>query len=139
MLEILGVELAVPMAILMAVFDLIPLIGLTIGGLVVAVVAALHSFPDAFAIWLVAFILYQQLQDRVVQPMLYGRAVKVNPLVAVLVLLAGAQILGILGALLAIPVAASIAVVFETLRGDPKTADLVQPPPPAGGEPAPTG
>ena len=45
--------------------------------------------------------------------MLYGRAVKVNPLIAIVVLLAGAQILGILGALLAIPVAASIAVVFK--------------------------
>ena len=116
-LELLGVDLAVPLAILVAIFDLVPLIGLTIGGLVVAVVAALHSFPDALIIWVVAFLVFQQLQDRVVQPMLYGRAVKVNPLVAIVALLAGAQILGILGALLAIPVAASIAVVFKALRG----------------------
>ena len=98
MLELLGVELAVPMAILMAVFDLIPLIGLTIGGLVVAVVAALHSFPDAL----------RDLAGRVhplpAAPGPGGPADalrprgKVNPLVAVLVLLAGAQILGILGA-----------------------------------------
>lgn len=141
MLEILGVDLAVPLAILMALFDLVPLIGLTIGGLVVAVVASLHSFPDALIIWLAAFLIYQQLQDRVVQPMLYGRAVKVNPLVAILVLLAGAQILGILGALLAIPVAASVAVVFETLRGDQKAptepaapdGPAPQPAPAAGG------
>ena len=97
MLELLGVDLAVPLAILVAIFDLVPLIGLTIGGLVVAVVAALHSFPDAMLIWLAAFIAYQQLQDRVVQPLLYGRAVKVNPLIAILVLFAGAQISGILG------------------------------------------
>lgn len=132
-LEILGVDLAVPLAILMAVFDLIPLIGLTIGGLVVAAVAALHSFPDALIIWLVAFLIYQQVQDRVVQPMLYGRAVKVNPLIAVVALLAGAQILGILGALLAIPVAASIVVIIQTLRGDPGTAAMLEPPPPAAG------
>ncbi len=111
-------DLAVPLAILMALFDLVPLIGLTIGGLIVAVAAALHSFPDALIIWLVAFLAYQQLQDRVVQPMLYGRAVQVNPLVAILVLLMGAQILGILGALLAIPVAASIAVVVQAFRED---------------------
>lgn len=118
MLELLGVDLAVPLAILVAIFDLVPLIGLTIGGLVVAVVAALHSFPDALIIWLVAFIVYQQIQDRVVQPLLYGRAVKVNPLIAILVLFAGAQISGILGALLAIPVAASIAVVFNVLQAE---------------------
>ncbi len=118
MLELLGVDLAVPLAILVAILDLVPLIGLTIGGLVVAVVAALHSFPDAVIIWLVAFIVYQQLQDRVVQPLLYGRAVKVNPLIAILVLFAGAQISGILGALIAIPVAASIAVIFNVLQGD---------------------
>lgn len=136
-LEILGVDLAVPLAILVAVFDLIPLIGLTIGGLVVAAVAALHSFPDALIIWLVAFVIYQQVQDRVVQPMLYGKAVKVNPLIAVLALLAGAQILGILGALLAIPVAASFAVVVQTLRGDPGTAGMLEPPPPAAPGPEP--
>ena len=118
MLEILGVDLAVPMAILVALFDLVPLIGLTIGGLVVAAVAALHSFPDAMLIWIVAFVAFQQLQDRVVQPLLYGRAVKVNPLIAILVLFAGAQISGILGALIAIPVAASIAVIFNVL--DPR-------------------
>ena len=127
-LELLGVDLAVPLAILVGILDLVPLIGLSIGGLVVAVVAALHSFPTALIVWAVAFLIFQQLQDRVVQPMLYGRAVKVNPLVAIVALLAGAQILGILGALLAIPVAASIAVVFEALRGqdDPgKEPDLV--------------
>jgi predicted PurR-regulated permease PerM len=117
MLEALGVDLAVPLAILVAIFDLVPLIGLTIGGLVVAVVAALHSFPGAMLIWLVAFLVYQQLQDRVVQPLLYGRAVKVNPLIAILALFAGAQIAGILGALLAIPAAASIAVVFKAFQG----------------------
>ncbi|MFN8152367.1 MAG: AI-2E family transporter [Solirubrobacterales bacterium] len=117
-LEILGVDLAVPLAILMVFFDLIPLVGLTIGGIFIALVAALHDFPTALIVWLVAFLAYQQLQDRVVQPMLYGRAVQISPLVAILALLAGAQILGILGALLAIPVAASIGVVFSILRGE---------------------
>jgi len=122
MLELLGVDLAVPLAILVALFDLVPLIGLTIGGLVVAAVAALHSFPDAMIVWILAFVAYQQIQDRVVQPLLYGRAVKVNPLIAILVLFAGAQIAGILGALIAIPVAASIAVVFKVLQ-PPRPAD----------------
>jgi predicted PurR-regulated permease PerM len=128
-LEVLGVDLAVPLAILVALFDLVPLIGLTIGGLAVAAVAAIHSFPTALLIWIVAFVAFQQLQDRIVQPLLYGRAVKVNPLIAILVLFAGAQISGILGALIAIPVAASIAVVFKVLRPRPPVENA-----PAAGE-----
>lgn len=116
MLEALGVEVAVPLAILVGFCDLVPLIGLTIGGIVVAIAAALHSFPGALIVWLVAFLIYQQLQDRVVQPLLYGRAVSISPLVAIVALFAGAQILGILGALLAIPVAASIGVLVDELR-----------------------
>jgi predicted PurR-regulated permease PerM len=116
-LELLGVDLAVPLAILMVFFDLIPLVGLTIGGIVIALVAAIHDFPTALIVWVIAFLVYQQIQDRVVQPMLYGRAVQVSPLIAILALLAGAQILGILGALIAIPVVASIGVVFSILRG----------------------
>ena len=138
MLEVLGVDLAVPLAILVALFDLVPLIGLTIGGIVVALVAALHSFPDALIIWAVAFIAFQQVQDRVVQPLLYGRAVKVNPLIAIVVLFAGAQIAGILGALIAIPVAASIAVVFKALHGDrrPGAEDATAPVEPGADAPA---
>lgn len=115
-LTLLGVDIAVPLAILVALLDLVPLIGLTIGGLFVAVVVSLDSFPADLIIWLVAFLVYQQLQDRVVQPMLYGRAVQISPLVAIVALLAGAQILGILGALVAIPVAASIGAVVGELR-----------------------
>jgi predicted PurR-regulated permease PerM len=117
-LELLGVEIAVPLAISVALLDLIPLIGLTIGGAFVAVIAAIHSFPDALIIWVVLFLIYQQLQDRVVQPMLYGKAVQIHPLIAIIVLLMGAQVAGILGALLAIPTAAAIGVIVAELFGN---------------------
>jgi predicted PurR-regulated permease PerM len=136
MLEVLGVDLAVPLAILVALLDLVPLIGLTIGGIVVALVAALHSFPDATIVWIVAFLVYQQLQDRVVQPLLYGRAVKVNPLIAIVVLFMGAQIAGILGALIAIPVAASIAVVFKVYRRGRRDDAATEPAIGSGTQPA---
>jgi predicted PurR-regulated permease PerM len=115
-LTLLGVEVAVPLAILVALFDLVPLIGLTIGGLLVAIVVTIDAGPSGLIIWLVAFLAYQQIQDRAVQPMLYGRAVQINPLIAIVALLAGAQILGILGALIAIPLAASIGAVVGELR-----------------------
>ena len=107
-LELLGVDLAVPLGVLVAILDLVPLIGFTVGGILVAVVAALHDFPTALLVWVALFIVYQQLQDRVIQPIFYKSAVRIQPAVAVLVLLAGAQLAGILGALLAIPTAAAL-------------------------------
>jgi predicted PurR-regulated permease PerM len=114
-LELLGVDLAVPLAVLVAILDLVPLIGFTIGGLLVAVVAAFHDFPGALIAWLALFLVYQQLQDRVIQPLFYRHAVRIHPVVAIVVVLAGAQLAGILGALLAIPVAASLAAIYEEL------------------------
>ena len=114
-LELLGVELAVPLAVLVGFLDLVPLIGFTVGGLLVAVAAGLHGFPGTLLIWLGLFVLYQQVQDRVVQPIFYKNAVQLPPAMAVIAVLAGAQLAGILGALLAIPVAASLGVIFEEL------------------------
>ena len=112
-LEILGVDLAVPLAVLVAFLDLIPLVGLTMGGLLVAVVAAFHDFPVALIVWVVVFLIYQQLQDRVIQPLMYKNAVQVHPAIAIIAILIGAQLLGILGALLAIPIAASLGVLLD--------------------------
>jgi predicted PurR-regulated permease PerM len=141
-LELLGVELAVPLAVLVAFLDLIPLIGLTMGGLLVAIVAAFHDFPTTLIIWGVFFLVYQQLQDRVIQPLLYKNAVQVHPVIAIIAILIGAQLLGILGALLAIPVAASLGVLideassYQREHADTADAKPVQPEPPAQPEPA---
>jgi predicted PurR-regulated permease PerM len=114
-LELLGVDLAVPLGVLVGLFDLVPLIGFTIGGLLVAIVAAVHDFPTALIVWIVAFLVYQQLQDRVIQPIFYRSAVHIHPVVAIVAVLAGAQLAGILGALLAIPVAAALGVIYDEL------------------------
>jgi predicted PurR-regulated permease PerM len=119
-LELLGVDLAVPLAVLVALLDLVPLIGFTIGGLLVAIVAALHSFPTTLLIWIGLFIIYQQVQDRVVQPIFYKNAVQIPPAVAVIAVLAGAQLAGILGALLAIPVAAALGAIFDEIWPAPE-------------------
>jgi predicted PurR-regulated permease PerM len=99
--------------VLVVFLDLIPLVGLTIAGLLVAVVAAFHNFPTAVIVWAVFFLIYQQLQDRVIQPLMYKNAVQVHPVVAIASILIGAELLGIIGALLAIPVAASIGVLID--------------------------
>jgi predicted PurR-regulated permease PerM len=115
-LELGGFHLALPLAVLVAFLDLIPLIGLTVGGFAVFVALLIDGGPGDAIIWLVAFLIYQQLQDRVIQPVLYrGGALKVNPVVAIVAVIVGANLAGVLGALLAIPTAASLGVVIDEL------------------------
>jgi predicted PurR-regulated permease PerM len=104
------------MAALVAFLDLIPLIGLTVGGFSVAIVLLIDGGPGDAILWLVIFLVYQQLQDRIIQPLLYrGGALKVNPAVAIVAVIVGANLAGVLGALLAIPTAASLGVVIDEL------------------------
>ena len=112
-LELLGVDLAVTMGVIVGFLDLVPLVGFTVGGVLVAIVAAFHDFPGALIAWLIFFAVYQQVQDRVIQPLLYKNAVRVHPAVAIVAILVGGQLAGILGALLAIPTAATIGVLID--------------------------
>jgi predicted PurR-regulated permease PerM len=115
-LEIEGFHLAVPLAVLVAFLDLIPLIGLTVAGFSVTGVLLIDGGPGDAIVWLIIFLVYQQLQDRVIQPLLYkGGALKVNPAVAIVAVIVGANLAGVLGALLAIPTAASLGVVLDEL------------------------
>jgi predicted PurR-regulated permease PerM len=134
-LEAEGFHLAVPLAVLVAFLDLIPLIGLTVGGFSVFAVLLIDGGPGDAIIWLIVFLVYQQLQDRIIQPLLYkGGALKVNPAVAIVAVIVGANLAGVLGALLAIPTAASLGVVidelvFGGLLGDSGAADSRVPEP----------
>lgn len=112
-LELLGVDLAVTMGVIVGFLDLVPLIGFTVGGFFVAIVAAFHGFPGTLIAWLAFFLVYQQVQDRVLQPLLYKSAIRVHPAVAIVAILVGGQLAGILGALLAIPTAATIGVLID--------------------------
>jgi len=115
-LEITGFHLAIPMALVVAFLDLIPLFGLMVGGLLVAVVLAIDGQPYDALVWLAIFLVFQQLRDRVVQPIMYrGGALKVTPVVAIVAVLVGANLAGVLGALIGIPVAASLGVILDEL------------------------
>jgi predicted PurR-regulated permease PerM len=113
MMKILGLPFAVPLAVLMALTALIPLIGSAIGATPIALVAGLESFPAALIVWVVAFVVYQQLESHVLGPYVYKRTLKLHPLLAIVAVLAGASLLGILGALLAIPIAAMIQILIR--------------------------
>jgi predicted PurR-regulated permease PerM len=113
MMTALGLPFAIPLAVLMAFLALIPLVGSAIGAAPIAVVAALHSFPTALIVWVVFFIVYQQIESRVLGPWVYRRTVALHPLLAIVAVLAGASLQGILGALLAIPVAAIVQLLIR--------------------------
>jgi len=112
-LTILGVPYALSLGIVVGFFDLIPLVGATIGAIIVGLATATVDFPTATIIWIIFVVLYQRFENYIVQPLVYGRALNINPIVTILAVLAGASLLGVLGALLAIPVAAAIQILLR--------------------------
>jgi predicted PurR-regulated permease PerM len=112
-LTILGVPFAVPLAVLFGFFDLIPLVGATLGAILVGIIVAFVNFPTGVIVWVVVQIVYQQIENNLLQPVVYGRAVQIPPLVVIIAVLIGAALLGVLGVLLAIPAAAAIQSVVR--------------------------
>lgn len=112
-LRIIGVPFALPLAILFGFFDLVPLVGATLGGILVGIVVAFVAFPVGLIVWVVVLILYQQIENNLIQPYVYGRAVQLHPLIVIGAILVGASVLGVLGALMAIPAAAAVQAVVR--------------------------
>jgi predicted PurR-regulated permease PerM len=110
-LTILGVPYALALAAFVAVTDLIPAVGATIGGLAAVAVAAFTGIPQLIGT-LIFMVVYQQLENHVVIPRVMKRAIDLSPAVVIVSLLVGAQVAGLVGVLLALPVAAMIKVVI---------------------------
>jgi predicted PurR-regulated permease PerM len=129
-LLIVGVPYAVALGLIVAFLDLIPLAGATIAGVIVGVVAFIHSVPAGIVV-VVFFIVYQQLENHFLQPVIYGRTVQLSPLAVIVSVLVGAELAGILGALAAIPVAGAIQVILRDVlahRADRQPALVPRPP-----------
>jgi len=109
-LAILGVPFAAALALIMGLFDLIPVIGATIGAVLVGVVTLFADFPKATIVWTIWSILYQQVENSLIQPQIQKRTVNVNGFIIVVSVIFGSTLFGVLGALVAIPVAASIQI-----------------------------
>ncbi len=144
MLTILGVPFAAPLAVIAGLFSLIPLVGATIAAVLIGLVTVFDNFPTVTIIWAVWAIVYQQFENHVIQPQVQKRTVNVHPFVTIVSVLLGSTLLGILGALLAIPIAASIQILIReyfdprtlSIRKEPPPEDPSAPPPPAN-DPAP--
>jgi predicted PurR-regulated permease PerM len=116
MLTILGVPFAGPLAVIIFVSDLIPVVGATIGAFLVGIVTAFVNFPIALIIWVIFAIVYQQIENYLIQPQIQKRATKIEAFVVLIAVLFGSTLFGILGALLAIPAAASIQIGLHEYR-----------------------
>jgi predicted PurR-regulated permease PerM len=111
-LLVVGVPFALALGLLVAILDLIPLAGATLGAIIVTLVALTDSVSAALIV-LAWFVVYQQLENHLLQPIVYGRTVKLSPLAILVSVLVGAEVAGVIGALGAIPVAGTIQILIS--------------------------
>jgi predicted PurR-regulated permease PerM len=128
-LLVLGVPFAGPLALVVAFADLIPLVGATIGAVIVGIVTLFTDFPTATIIWVIWSVIYQQVENTVIQPQIQKRAVDVHPFVVLVAVLFGSTLFGVLGALMAIPIAASLQIIVREYLRLRRYEPLPEPPP----------
>ena len=110
-LIVTGVPYAVALGLIVAILDLIPLAGATIAAIIVGAIAFIHGVAAGIIV-VVFFVIYQQIENHLIQPIVYGRTVQLSPLAVLISVLIGAELAGVLGALAAIPVAGTLQVIF---------------------------
>ena len=126
----IGAPSPAALAVVVFLLDLIPLIGATIGAVVVGVVTLFGDIPLDPIVWTVYSIIYQQIENNVIQPRIQARAVQLEPFLVIVSVLFGSALFGLGGALLAIPVAASIQIAvreYLLFRNDPLAALIAEP------------
>jgi predicted PurR-regulated permease PerM len=135
-----GSDYAIALGLVVAILDLIPLAGATLAAIIVSTVVLIETDWLRCVIVVAFFVAYQQLENHVLQPLVYGRTVELSPLAVLVAVLIGAELAGILGALVAIPVAGSLLAVGrevlqyrrESAIEAPPGVELVQREPEAG-------
>ena len=118
-----SVPYAVPLGVVVAIFDLIPLVGATIGTAIVAGVALTRGLTTAVIV-VAVMIVYQQIENHTLQPLVYHRTVKLSPLAIAVSVAAGAEVGGVVGALLGIPFAGALKVVARELMARRRGEEL---------------
>jgi len=112
MMKIVGVPYSAVLAVTVGLFGLIPMVGATIGAIIVVIVAFFDSTRSAVIV-AIYYIVYQQVENYVIAPRIMSRTVAVPGAITVVAALAGGTLLGVLGALMAIPVAAGLLLIYR--------------------------
>ena len=130
-LAIVGVPLVIPLAFLTFVAAFLPLVGAVVAGALAALVALVTKGVTAALIVVGITVLVQQVEGHLLAPLVLGRAVALHPVVIILALAAGSILGGLIGAFLAVPIAAVVTAVGTYLRGEPvgKPANAGEPEP----------
>lgn len=118
-LVVIGVPLALPLALLVFLGAFVPFLGATVTGAVAVLVALVTQDLTAAVLVLALVLAVQQLEGNILTPLLMGQAVALHPVVILLSVTAGGLLLGIPGAIIAVPVVAVTVVVVQSLRGRP--------------------
>lgn len=108
----LPANLAIPLAVIIFVSSLIPLVGATIGAILVSLILALNSIPAAL-IFAIYYVIYQQIENNLISPLIQSRAVELSALSILVAILIGVTLFGLLGAIVAIPVAGCLRVLVN--------------------------
>jgi predicted PurR-regulated permease PerM len=108
---ILGNPYAVALAFIVAILDLIPMFGALLASVIGIVVALVFGGMTPAVITAIFFVVYQQIENNILQPLVFSKTINISPLVAGVAALIGAALAGLIGALVAIPVAASLQIV----------------------------
>mgnify|MGYP000070920891 FL=1 len=108
----LPIALVPPIAVLLFIFGMIPMVGATIAGLLSAVILGLNA-PTAGLFFLIYFLIYQQVENNVISPMIQARNNQLSALIIFVALTIGVYAFGLLGALLAIPLAACVKILVQ--------------------------
>ena len=127
---ILGVPFALLLGVFVALVDLLPLVGGLLAGVPVVIIAAIHSVP-AGIVMLIVFLVYQQIENHVLNPVIMSRTVQLNPFWVLIAVLVGATLGGrvagglgtFVGALVGIPFGGAIQVIVRELRRGPDAAE----------------
>ncbi|HEX8066777.1 MAG TPA: AI-2E family transporter [Thermoleophilaceae bacterium] len=129
-LVLLGVPSPAALAVVVFVLDLVPLVGATLAAVVVGIVTLFADFPLDPVVWTAWSVIYQQLENNVIQPRIQSRAVQIEPFVVLVSVLFGSALFGLAGALVAIPVTASLQIAVREwllFRHGTDTATLAEP------------
>jgi predicted PurR-regulated permease PerM len=125
-LKILGVPFAAGLAVWVAIADLIPGVGATLGAVVCVFVALFTSLGTAIAV-AIYFIVYQRFENYLILPRVMRRAIDMSAPTAIITLLIGSSLAGLAGALLALPIAATLKVVVREVRLERANGSAVRP------------
>ena len=112
---IVGAPSPIVLALIVGLLDLIPQIGATIAAIIVTVLTLVASGPADAAIMLAVILVYQQAENYLIQPAVMNQAVELSGFATIAVVLVGSALLGVVGAVLAVPVAASVKIVLHEL------------------------